>query len=74
MDFEQAEQEYNLQTIRFTVSRQFNINKEELTLVQATDGNGNDVMDLLQLKVQSLVITNGQERYWLDSGAFKIEV
>ena len=74
VDFEQAEQEYNLQTIRFTVSRQFNINKEELTLVQATDGNGNDVMDLLQLKVQSLVITNGQERYWLDSGAFKIEV
>lgn len=71
---EQAELDYNLQTIRFTVSRQFNINKEELTLEQATDANGNDMMDLLQLKVQSLVITNGQERYWLDSGAFKIEV
>lgn len=74
IDREQAEYDYNLQTIKFTISRQFNINKEELTLEQATDANGNDVMDILQLKEQSLVITNGLERYWLDSGAFKIEV
>lgn len=71
---EQAEMEYNLQTIRFTVSRQFNIDKEDLTLEQATDADGNDVMDILQFKEQSLVINNGQDRYWLDSGVFKIEV
>lgn len=70
---EQAEVLYNLKTIKFTVSRQFKVNKEQLILVQATDANGTDIMELLQLKVQSLVTTNGQERYWLDSGAFKIE-
>lgn len=70
---EEEEVRHNLKTIRFRVSRQFKVNKELLTLEQATDGDGNDIMDLLQLKVQSLVTTNGQERYWLDSGAFKIE-
>ena len=64
---------YDFSQVRFTVTRIFKINKEELQLINAYDRNNNEITNLLQLKIQSLVPDEGEDRYWLDNGAFKME-
>lgn len=60
--------EYNLSQIKISISRQYKINKEELTLQSAIDRNGNDCTALLELREQSLILKNGRDEFWLDNG------
>ena len=70
---------YDLSEIRVTISRKYAINKEELFLQNAIDRKGQDVTELLELKIQSLVTascdkSSGESVHecWLDNGAFNL--
>lgn len=68
---------YDLSNMRVTISRKFTINKEELILQNALDRKGQDITDLLELKIQSLVTVSSDKsesayEHWLDNGAFNI--
>lgn len=70
---------YDLSEIRITISRKYAINKEELFLQNAIDRKGQDVAELLELKIQSLVMASydksdnvAADECWLDNGAFNL--
>lgn len=63
--------EYDMSEIKFTITRSFKTNKEELFLQHAIDKQGHDCKDYLQLKEQSLTMDENLNEYWLDNGAFR---
>ena len=70
---------YDMSLVTFTVTRRFKEDKEMLTLQSARDRSNQDITDLLQLKIQSLVEKGTRndktdiseaKGYWLDNGIF----
>lgn len=67
--------EYDMSEIRVTISRRFTLNKEDIILQSAIDSTGQDVTDMLEIKIQSLVTRSHyeeQNEFWLDNGAFNL--
>ena len=70
---------YDMSLVTFTVTRRYKEDKELLTLQSARDRSNQDITDLLQLKIQSLVERGTRNDktdisetrgYWLDNGVF----
>ena len=70
---------YDMSLVTITVTRRYKEDKELLTLQSARDRSNQDITDLLQLKIQSLVERGTRNDktdisetrgYWLDNGVF----
>ena len=60
--------QYDLSRLKVTIMRNYVQNREHLTLVNAFDAMNNSVVELLDLRIQSITSEDG---FWLDNGAFK---
>lgn len=62
---------YDLSRIRMTLTRVYVNDKEKVELLNAFDKNNNDVTSVLQVKIQTIIMENGVNTYWMDNGVFE---